>query len=199
MAPMSETTITRRLQSCIDRLRAGDKAARDDLITLAQERLTALARRMFKDFPRLRSHVETGDVANDAYLRLHRALEQVLPQTVRDFYGLAALQVRRVLVDLCRQRAGRDGKRPTPVQVPEGESTPAFDPSQTTFDPGRLAAWQEFHEAVEKLPADEREVVDLVWYQELSQDEAAELLGVDKSTVKRRWRRAREKLANVLG
>jgi RNA polymerase sigma-70 factor (ECF subfamily) len=195
---MSETTLT-RLQSCLERLRAGQAEARNELISHAHGRLTALARRIFQDFPKLRSAVETGDVVNDAYLRLRRTLEQVWPENVRDFFTLAALQIRRVLLDLVRQREGRDGERRPPVALTSQDCPSGAEPAETTYEPSRLAAWREFHEAVEKLPPEEREAVDLLWYQELSQEAAAELLGVDKSTVKRRWRRAREKLAHVLG
>jgi predicted DNA-binding protein (UPF0251 family) len=41
-------------------------------------------------------------------------------------------------------------------------------------------------------------VVHLLFYQELTQVEAAELLAVDPSTVKRRWRSARLKLCDAL-
>jgi RNA polymerase sigma factor (sigma-70 family) len=58
--------------------------------------------------------------------------------------------------------------------------------------------WGDFHDKVEALPDEEREVVELLWYQDLPQHEAAEVLGVDPSTVKRRWRAARQKLAAVL-
>jgi RNA polymerase sigma-70 factor (ECF subfamily) len=65
-------------------------------------------------------------------------------------------------------------------------------------DPFKLAVWREFHEAVQKLPANEREVFELLWYQGLSQEEAAELLACDRSTVKRRWRAARTSLHGAL-
>jgi RNA polymerase sigma factor (sigma-70 family) len=51
--------------------------------------------------------------------------------------------------------------------------------------------WQAFHEGVERLPEGEREVVDLLWFQELSQQQVAQLLGVSVGTVKQRWRNAR--------
>jgi RNA polymerase sigma factor (sigma-70 family) len=196
---VSESTITSRLQVQLDRLRAGEDGARGDLISLAYERLTILARRIFHEgFPKLRPSIETGDVVNAAYLRLLRALADVCPETPRDFFRLAALQIRRVLLDLVREREGRDGMRPTAVQAPEDESQVSAEPAETTLDPARLALWEEFHRAVEKLPGDEREAFELVWYHGLSQEEAAEILGVDKSTVKRRCRRAREKLASVV-
>ncbi len=65
-------------------------------------------------------------------------------------------------------------------------------------DPGNLAAWAEFHAQVERLPDEEREVFDLIWYQELPQSEAAALLGVSERTVKRRWASARLRLHDVL-
>ena len=72
-------------------------------------------------------------------------------------------------------------------------------PSEDTNDPGKLDFWKRFHEAVREFPEGEREVVELLWYQELTQEEAAEILGIDKSTVKRRWRSVRLKLSRVLG
>jgi RNA polymerase sigma-70 factor (ECF subfamily) len=57
-----------------------------------------------------------------------------------------------------------------------------------TADPAHLAAWGEFHLLVDSLPDKEKEIVDLLWYQGLKQQEAADLLGVDVKTIKRRWR-----------
>jgi RNA polymerase sigma-70 factor (ECF subfamily) len=82
--------------------------------------------------------------------------------------------------------------------TPGDSAIRAFEPGESTHDPSKLVLWGEFHRAVEALPDEEREAVDLLWYQELSQEEAAETLGVDKSTVKRRWRAARLKLAKAL-
>ncbi len=65
-------------------------------------------------------------------------------------------------------------------------------------EPSSLAEWSEFHEAVERLPEEEREAFDLLWYQGLSQPEAAELLGVSPRTIKRRWRSARLLLHDAL-
>jgi RNA polymerase sigma factor (sigma-70 family) len=57
-----------------------------------------------------------------------------------------------------------------------------------------LAAWAEFHARVEGLPAEERDAFDLLWYHQLTHAEAAELLGVSESTVRRRWTAARLRL-----
>jgi RNA polymerase sigma factor (sigma-70 family) len=67
------------------------------------------------------------------------------------------------------------------------------------LQPDRLAAWTEFHEQVERLPEEEREVFSLLWYKGLSQAEAAEVLGVSDRTIKRRWQSARLHLHEALG
>ncbi len=58
--------------------------------------------------------------------------------------------------------------------------------------------WTEFHQQVEALPEDEREVFNLLWYGELTQAEAAEILGIAVRTVIRRWQAARVRLYKVL-
>jgi RNA polymerase sigma factor (sigma-70 family) len=74
-----------------------------------------------------------------------------------------------------------------------------MQPVEPSDDPGRLAAWSEFHRQVELLPPEDREVFDLLWYQELSQAEAAALLNISERTVKRRWQSARLALFEAMG
>jgi RNA polymerase sigma-70 factor (ECF subfamily) len=187
---MAETT-ARIIQQWVERYQHDD-AARDMLIALACERLRQLTRHMLGGFPGVRRWEETDDVLNAAMLRLCRALAEVRPATAKDFLGLAALQIRRELIDLARRYARPGG----PVAKQAAES--AAEPAETTLDPVRLAAWQDFHQAVDALPAEEREVFDLLWYQELSQPEAAQTLGVALITIKRRWQSARRRLYDLL-
>ena len=62
-----------------------------------------------------------------------------------------------------------------------------------------MRRWTEFHEAAARLPDDLRAVFDLLWYQELSQAEAAALLGIAVRTVKLRWMKARLRVQQALG
>ena len=100
---------TARLQQCLERLQAGDENARSELLAGVCERLGRLTRAMLGDYRRLLRWEQTDDVLQGALLRLHRALETVRPGTLREFYRLAAVQVRRELIDLARHHFGPEG------------------------------------------------------------------------------------------
>jgi RNA polymerase sigma factor (sigma-70 family) len=207
---MSETTTT-DLQNCLDRLRSGEVTARNQLIEFACQRFILLTRRMLNDFSRLRGFEQTGDVMQSAMLRLWLALKDVHPATVREFHGLAATEIRRVLLDLSRKYFGRAKSigtlRQRPTQLPENSPAHVKGTLEQATDavsgraerspdgPERLASLTEFHHFVELLPDDERELVNLLFFLELPQREVAQVLSVDESTVKRRWRKLRAELA----
>jgi RNA polymerase sigma factor (sigma-70 family) len=196
--PFGETTMIEQL---LGRLRAGDGAARDPLLGVVCERLGRLAHKMLRDFPGVARWEGTDDVLQNATLRLCRALKDVTPESPRSFFNLAAVQIRRELIDLARHYNGPHGMGahhqslgPSDVRKNPGLECPAAD----TNEPGGLTDWTEFHEQVEALPDEQREVFNLVWYQGLTQVEAAALIGVTERVVKWRWRAARLTLHQAL-
>lgn len=180
------------IQPLLDRLRAGDATARDALIELAVGRLHRLARRMLGGFPRLRRWEDTDDVAQGAAMRLWSALRVDAPADPSGFFRLAATVIRRELIDLTRHHLGPEGGG---ANFASAAGTPP-DPADTTQDPARLARWAEFHNRIAGLPDDDRELFDLLWYQGLTLDEAATVMGSTERTVRRRWRDARTRLAS---
>ncbi len=182
---------------------AGDAAAIEGLLTIAADRLNRLARKMLKDFPGVARWEQTDDVAQNALIRLDRALRAVVPPTARDFFRLAAVQIRRELIDMARHYYGPRGpgahhSSQADRVGPAGSERLAAAPD-TTYDPTRLAAWAEFHGAVDSLSEDDRELFDLLWYQGVSQAEAATLLEVSERTINSRWLAARVRLNDALG
>ena len=202
MADPSSQTL--HIQTCLDRIRGGDEAAHGELLNCACERLRKLTRKMLRGYPGVRRWEQTDDVLQNAAIRLHRTLQQMPVQTALDFFRLAALNIRRELLDLARHYYGPQGQGAHHATWGSGESSTTRSdsglaaPPAPSHDPARLAAWGEFHERIAALPDEEREVFDLLWYQGLSQAEAAELLNVSERTVKRRWQAARLKLHDAL-
>jgi RNA polymerase sigma-70 factor (ECF subfamily) len=193
---MGQTT---EAQDLLDRLRAGDVSARDRLIALAQGRFVALARAMLRRYPHVRRWEQTDDLLQAGLLRLHRSLAEVRPEGVRHFDNLAAAQIRRELIDLARHYQGPEGlgaNHHTDGADPGGRLDQFADGSGP---PETLEGWAAFHEAVGRLPAEERQVVDLLWYAGLTHAQAAEALGVATKTVQRRWASARLMLRDALG
>jgi RNA polymerase sigma-70 factor (ECF subfamily) len=195
---MSQSTT---LQRHLDRLRSGDLSARNELLDRAYANLQRQATRMLAQFPGVRRWEDADDVNNNAAVRLWNALEEVKPTTVRHFYHLAGMQIRRELLDLARRFSGPFGLGATHESVgqsAEDSSHVVADPSDHSHDPARLALWTDFHRQVDLLPEEEREVFDLLYYQELPHAEAAELLGISESNLRRRWLAARMHLQDAL-
>lgn len=183
-----------QIQGLIDRANAGDEASKEALLDHACDRLFRLTRKMFHGSGDLRRWEQTDDIFQSSMLRLHKALERTKVESVRHFFSLAALQIRRELIDTARKHFGPEGiaaNHHTDMQAPDesGGSLHAV-----ADEPEDLAQWTQFHTLVESLPDEEREVVNLLFYEGLTQEEAAQLLGVNVRTIKRRWQSARLKL-----
>jgi RNA polymerase sigma factor (sigma-70 family) len=184
------------LRDLIARLQAGDRSAEDQLVRAILARFQNLARRMLNKFPDLRHLEQTGDVVQDSLLRLLRALKEVTPQTTRDFFNLAAEQIRRQLLDLAR----RHRTKPTvPLRANEDSSSSGEGPPDRTPAQADLDRWEQFHAAVEKLPPEQREVIGLTFYHGWKQAQIAELFQVDERTIRRRWQAACLALNKALG
>jgi RNA polymerase sigma-70 factor (ECF subfamily) len=193
---MSRTEPVTPAQACLDRLATGDPSARDDLVRATWDRLLARVRGLLTRYPGVRRWEESSDVLQNVWIRLERALAQVRPATTGEFLGLAVTNIRRELIDLARHYFGPQGvganhaTPPVPADGPEGRGRD---------DPITLAQWAELQEQVDRLPDDEREVVNLHSYYGMSQPEVARQLGVSLKTVVRRWTAARVRLGAVRG
>ena len=182
-------------RSWIDRLQAGDRAALDEMLTHFEARLMHLTHLMLAQFPQVQRWEQTGDVFQEAMIRLQKALQMVTPAQPRDLLNLAALQVRRELLSLAETYQ----KRARPSHAGAGGSDMPNEPSNGTDGPYELATWTEFHEKAGAMKPELREVFDLVWYDGLSQQQAAAILNMSERTVRGRWQEARQTLSRALG
>jgi RNA polymerase sigma-70 factor (ECF subfamily) len=156
---------------------------------------------MLRKNPRVRRWAETGDVLQTAVLRLLRSLESVSPPTTKDFFSLAATQIRRELIDLARHYCGAHGLGGNHASgILAGDSDkPGFEPPADEDSPEAVAAWSEFHEKAAQLPDLERVVMDLHYYQGLSLIDAARAMGISERSAQVYWKRAKLKLHELLG
>lgn len=186
---MLEST-TVQIQLALDKFLAGDPKAKAELVNRAEERLMILARKLLRGFGP--GPDETAAVVSEAYLKLHTALDAVRPTTVRQFFGLASLQMRRVLLDLVRA-AKRGGRKLT-----GGDTDGGFDVPDSGDGNAGSDLVTDLYEAIDGLDEELKEVVQLLYFQGLTQAEAGALLEVHEDTVKRRWAKARVILAGKL-
>jgi RNA polymerase sigma factor (sigma-70 family) len=193
---MSDPTFnTVVLQSYLDRMRAGERDAANDLLRAVQHRLQKLAVRMIRGFPNVRGVADSDDVLQNSLIRLLHTLKKLQPRTPRDFFNLAAVHIRRVLIDLARRTKG---KETVPLNL-AGSSDAPHQHEPASPDAADTDQWVRFHEAVDRLPSEEREVVGLAFYHGWTQAMIAELFGVDERTIRRRWASACRKIRQCAG
>ena len=197
------------LQGHLDRAMTGDAEARQRLLELTRDHLMGHARRFLHGrYARLEPFAQTDDVVQQLFLKILQNQDRFWVnadgepvRSLAEFFGHTSAWMRDVLCDQLRQAYGRDDNRPAALPLDGGlsDTSPRCELSSSTFDGQKLRRWTEFHEAVARLPDDLRAVFDLLWYQELSQAEAAALLGVAVPTVKLRWMKARLQVQQALG
>lgn len=183
-------------------MRDGDSQARERVIEHTCERLRLITRKMLRGSPRIHRWEETDDVFVAALTKLHRSLETVQPKSVRDFYNLATMQIRRVLIDMARRYYGPEGlgaNYDTGGVESDDRNFTRLDQLDCGSKPLSLMEWTEFHRQVDLLPDEEREVFSVLWYAGLTQQEATQALGISERTLRRRWRSARVLLYQALG
>lgn len=187
-----------QLQGLLDQSLSGNPTAKAALLHHACDRLLKLTRKMFRGHPGLRRWMQTDDVFQNSLVRLHRALSQVEVRDVRHFFNLASVQIRRELLDLARKTFGPHGigRNHHTDHQPADESGGTLH--RVSEEPEDLERWESFHQRIDTLPDEEREVFGLIYYEGLEQLEAAKVLDVSERTIRNRWNRAKLLLSGEL-
>jgi RNA polymerase sigma factor (sigma-70 family) len=193
---MGEERTTAVVQGYLDEL-AGDRPAEPVIRALLEQAVHRLhelcAALLHRSYPRLTRpplNLQVEEMLGAVVERLLKALREIRPGTVRQFFALASQHMRWELNEMAR----RLDEQPTAAELREGlVPAPASSDSQLTADVRRML------EAIERLPEGEREAFELVRIQGMSQAEAARLLEVSVATVNRRLSRGLQLLAAELG
>jgi RNA polymerase sigma factor (sigma-70 family) len=167
-----------------------------DLLTRALDRLHLLCARLLRrEYPRLTRgplNLQSEEVLSAVVERLLKAMRNVRPKTVRQFFALANQHMRWELNHLARRLDS--GTRAAELHESWGERKRA---SESSIPPAPNLS--RILTAIDTLAEEEREVFDLVRLQGLSHPEAAQVVGISVKTVQRRLKRSLVLLSARLG
>ncbi len=125
-------------------------------------------------------NLQTEELLSSVVERLMKAMQKARPSGVRQFFALANQHMLWELNDLAR----RLDKQQPDLELLE---TLAIAPESSGDELSQTA--RHMLSAIESLPEDEREVFSLIRIQEVTQVEAAAILGVTVKTIQRRLNR----------
>ncbi|MFO0925408.1 MAG: sigma-70 family RNA polymerase sigma factor [Pirellulales bacterium] len=182
-----DSSTTLALQDLLSQLQSGEnvETIKKQLVARAYSRLRILAHKMLNSYNRHAIDEETEGLVAEAYLRLDRSLDDLQPETVRQFFGLAALQMRRHLLDKLRSIHGRGQvKRPKVSSLNSNEaSSPGLEIAMET----PLTPWSaiDILEALDELDERERDCLTMQHWYGFTHQEIANLLQLSTKTVQR--------------
>lgn len=155
-----------------------------ELIGRSVGRLHLLCRTLLvRSYPRLMQpplNLQAEEMLSSVVDRLLKAMREVKPTNVRQFFALANQHMRWELNDLARRLDSE-----TPALELKEALVVAQDSSASQLSPAASRMLQ----AIESLPEDEREAFSLVRIQGMTHVEAADLLDVSPKTIQRRLNR----------
>ena len=170
----------------------GDPTAADQLLPLVYEELRRLAVHKMANEASGNTLQPTA-LVHEAWLRLVGDGGQAQFQNRAHFFAAAAEAMRRILIDRARRkRAVRHGGEQQRVDVQEVDIA-------SPDDDGQLLA---INEALDKLAVEhstEAELVKLRYFVGMTNNEAADVLGISPRTAKYYWTHARAWLFREIG
>jgi len=165
------------------------RALLDRAVGRLHELCAALLHRSYPRLTRPPLNLQADELLGAVVERLLKALREVRPGTVRQFFALASQHMRWELNEMAR----RLDEQPAAVELRDG-----LVPAPASSDSGLTPGSRRMLTAIANLPEAEGEAFDLVRIQGLTQAEAAQVLGVSAATVNRRLNRGLEVLAEAL-
>ena len=186
---------------------AGGEQALADAFSRYSERLEKMVR--FRLDQRLWGRVDPADVLQEAYLEISRRLNEYLGDPVVPVFVWLRRMTEQMLVNLHRRHLGaqiRDASLEVSLQRGRGSIGTSFSlaarlvadltsPSQAAMREEMLT---ELREAFDEMDPIDREVLALRHFEELGNNEVAEVLGLQKAAASNRYVRALSRLKSIL-
>jgi RNA polymerase sigma-70 factor (ECF subfamily) len=191
----------------IERARAGDGTARDEILARHRDRLRRMVEMRLDR--RLQGRIDASDVIQDAYVDVTRRLCEYLDEPKLPLFLWLRLVVGDRLQKLHRQHLGaqmRDAGREVSLYreaLPTASSAALAaqllgrhtSPTQAAMRAERMLRLQE---ALNTLDPIDREVLSLRHFEELNRAETAQVLGIAEAAAAKRYIRALQRLKEIL-
>ena len=161
----------------------GNRASADRLLALVYDELRRIAGQYLRK-EKSDHTLQPTALVHEAYMRLID-ISDISWQDRAHFFAVAARQLRRILIDHAR---GVNARKRGHGHI-EVELTDIDAPVKAISED--LIAVNEALDELEKLDSRCAQAVELRFFAGLTEDEAAQVLGVSKATVKRDWDFAR--------
>ncbi len=190
-----------------DRTDADSRAALDEQFAANRPRFLRLIG--FRMSPLLRGRVDAEDVLQEAYVAATQRLHHYAAAPAVSLFVWVRSIVLQTLTDVHRHHLGvqkRDPRREVSLHgAPYTQATSASIALQLEGDftsPSQAAARADAHavavSAIEQMDATDREVLALRHFEELTNKEVAEVLGIEQKAASIRYVRALKRLRTLL-
>jgi RNA polymerase sigma-70 factor (ECF subfamily) len=189
----------------LEMLKSGDADAIAEVFSHHRDKLQRMVR--FRLDRRLYGRVDTADVLQDVWLETSRRIEDYTSNPAVPFFVWVRQIAYQIIIDLHRRHLGAQ-KRNVSQEVSIGKSNcdtsvsiaaqlagNLTSPSNVAMRGERLAT---LREALDSMDEVDREVLALRHFEELGNNEVAEILGIQKTTASNRYVRALKRLKQVL-
>lgn len=203
---MQDARDEQRETQLADRLRNGDAAALAEVLSQHRDRLWRIVR--FRLSQQLAGRIDPDDVLQEAYVAAAQRIRHFAGYSMSPFLWLRAI-VEQTLTDLHRHHAGTQ-RRETGREVPiHGHGTMASTAASMASmlagsftSPTQAAARGEMMEqvkhALEQMDEIDREILAMRHFEELTNSEVAEVLGIGGKAASIRYIRALARLKGIL-
>lgn len=189
-------------EDLVARLRANDPTAWQDLLAAHRDKLERAV--TFRLDRRLRGRVDAADVIQEACLEAYERLPAYLANPempihlwLRFLVGQRVLIVHRQHLGTAMRDPGREQAWPDSTSDGLAEHLIAVGPSPSQ-DAARAEAHFYLRQAIDSMDAMDREVLTLRHFEQFSNVEVAQLLGIETSAASKRYLRALGRLQEIL-
>jgi RNA polymerase sigma-70 factor, ECF subfamily len=198
--------LSEQAEALLDRLRTGDRQALGELFSLYRDRLWRMV--YVRLDRRLSVRVDPEDILQEAFLDVARRIDEFLNEPAVPFYVWLRFLTAQRLQMIQRVHLGAQMRDASlEVSLPQGGDPVNPDSMAGAFvsrltSPTQAVIRKEMQgrlrEALDDLDPLDREVLALRHFEELSNNEVAQVLGISKEAASKRHVRALKRLKDLL-